>query len=467
VLTRAPIVDRDRLKLVLALGCAVACGIVVGLRPTGAIVVAAVAAGATACLLAPLRHLPALLMAITIVMPSLVLEGVGGSGQARAVIVILLLGLLRVLMARSRIAVPGVLPLALGAALGLTLMTALIASSRPPSEVGGTADLQRDLSFPFAAVVGFLGGASARSERTSLSIARGFGFLALVAALLSIWYWAWRTLGLPPLSSALFNLANAAFSSSPRSVFPFAVDFPNIGAVLFVLLGAISAPPLLLASASRDRAIGLVVVVTSLAAVLTTQSRTGLFAATAAALTYLALVKRGGGRRSTVLVTLVLLGVAGTYVFTTFPAERASADTLQARLHIWGQAERAFLHDPIIGHGYDYSLKGNFVEPAGLGVVSHVQSTHSDLLSNLVDGGVVGAAIFIAVLGLMVTVARRAVADPLVRPLGIGYSCMLSALVVGGIDNTLSQSAAVATLNWLAFGVMVGLTGTVYGATTQ
>jgi O-antigen ligase len=464
MLTRLPLVDRERLRLVLALICAAVFGIVVGVQPTAGIVVAAVAAGAIACLLLPLRHLPTLLLAVTIVMPSLVLEGVGGSGQARAVILILLLGLLRVAMARTRVAVPGILPLALGAALGLTLLTALVASSRPPTEVGSTADLQRDLSFPFAAVVGFLGGASARSERTSLSIARGFGFLAFVAALLSIWYWAWRTSGVTPLSSPLFNLADATFSSSPRSVFPFAVDFPNIGAVLFVMLGALAAPPLLLAAAARDRAFGLVVVIISLAAVLTTQSRTGLFAATAAALTYLALVKRGGGRRSTVLVTLVLLGVAGAYVFTTFPAERASADTLQARLQIWGQAERAFLHAPIIGHGYDYSLKGNFVEGYSLGVVSHVQSTHSDLLSNLVDGGVVGAAIFIAVLWLMVVVARWAVADPLVRPLGIGYACMLSALVVGGIDNTLSQSAAVATLNWMAFGVMVGLTGVASGA---
>jgi O-antigen ligase len=279
----------------------------------------------------------------------------------------------------------------------------------------------------------------------------------VVAALLSIWYWAWRTSGVTPLSSALFNRANAAFSSSPRSVFPFAVDFPNIGAVLFVLLGAFSGPPLLLASAARDRGLGLLVVIVSLAAVLATQSRTGLFAAVAAALAYLVLVKRAGGRRSPVLLILVLLSGAGAYAFGTFPAERASADTLRARVQIWGQAERAFLHDPIIGHGYDYSLKGNFVEPYGLGVVSHVQSTHSDLLSNLVDGGVVGAAIFIAVLWLMVIVARRAVADPLVRPLGIGYSCTLSALVVGGIDNTLSQSAAVATLEWLTFGIMAGL----------
>ena len=457
MLTRVSIFDRDRLGLIFAVICAVPCGVAVALRPTEATLLAAIALGATTCLLLPIRHLPGLLVAITIVVPSLVLEGLGGSGQARAVIAILLLALIRVLMARARMAVPGILPLALGAALGLTLMTALVASTRPPNEVGGTADLTRDLSFPLAAVIGYFGGASARSERMLLGIARGFGFLAVVAALLSIWYWAWRALGVSPLSSGLFNQAAVAFSASSRSVFPFVVDSPNIGAVMFVLLGAFAAPSLLLASSARDRSLGALVVVASLAAVLTTQSRTGLFAALGAAFAYLALVKRGGGRRSTVLATLVLLCGAGAFVFTTFPAERASDDTLNSRVQIWGQAERAFLHNPIIGHGYEYSLKGNFVEPYSLGIASHAQSTHSDLVSALVDGGVVGGATFVFILGLMVVVARRSVEDPVSRPLGIGYSCMLAAFVVGGIDNTLTQSAAAATLEWLTFGVMVGV----------
>lgn len=455
MLTRVPILDRFR--LVLALACAVPCGIAVALQPTAATLLAAVALGATACLLLPIRHLPALLVAITIVMPSLVLEGIGGSGQARAVIAILLLALVRVLMARPRMTVPGLLPLAVGATLGLTLMTALVATWRPAHEVGGTADLVRTLAYPLAAVIGFFGGAVARTERASLGIARAFGWLGLVAALLSIWYWAWRASGVTPLSPALFGKVTGASTFGSRSIFPFAEDSPNIGAVIFVLLAAFAAPALLLASSARDRLLGVAVVVASLGAVLTTQSRTGLFAAAAAALAYVVLVKRGGGRRSVVLVILALLCGAGAYVFTTFPAERASGDTLQARVQIWGQAERAFLHSPIIGLGYEYSLKDNFVEPDSLRVVSHYQSTHSDLMSVLVDGGVVGAAVFIAVLWLMVLVARRSVTDPLSRPLGIGYSCMLAALVVGGIDNSLSQSAAVATVQWIAFGVTVGV----------
>ena len=78
MVTQASAVDRDRLKLALAVTFAIAGGIAVGLRPTATFVVVAVVAGAAACVLLPQRHLPVLLMAITIVMPSLVLEGIAG-----------------------------------------------------------------------------------------------------------------------------------------------------------------------------------------------------------------------------------------------------------------------------------------------------------------------------------------------------------------------------------------------------
>jgi O-antigen ligase len=457
MLTPGAAIDRDRLKLMLAVICAVPCGIAVGLRPAAMLLATAVGLGVIACMLLPMRHLPALLVAVMIVMPSLVFEGIAGSGQARAVVAILVLALGRVVMARSRITVPGILPLAIGAALVLTLIAALVAASRPARQVGNTSDLVRDLSYPAAAVIGFVGGAYARVHRPSLAIPRAFACLGLVAALGSIWYWAWRALGVAPLSHGLFSQVSASSAYGARSVFPFVEDSPNSGAVMFVLLGAFAAPPLMLASAARDRLLGLVLVVASLAAVLTTQSRTGLLAAGFGALAYLVLVKRGGGRRSTVLVVLILLAGVGAYVFGTFPAERASGDTLAARIQIWGQAGRAFLQDPILGHGYGYSIAGNFVEASHGGSVSRYQSTHSDILSELVDGGVVGAAIFVAVLGLMFVVARRALADDAARPLGIGYSCMLTVVVVGGLDTTLSQSAAAWTLEWLTFGVMVGV----------
>ncbi len=131
--------------------------------------------------------------------------------------------------------------------------------------------------------------------------------------------------------------------------------------MIFVLLGAFTAPPLLLSSIARDRALGFAVVIASLAAVLSTESRTGVFAAAVAALCYLILVKRGGARRSRVALVIALLCAAGGVVFATFPAERDSSDTLNARVQIWGQAE-LFSNSPILGHGYEYSLKGNFVE---------------------------------------------------------------------------------------------------------
>lgn len=455
-------VARDPSRLALGVVVAIPAGIVVGLAPSAAVVLAAAGLAVTVCLAIPIRLLPAMLLGITVGMPILVFEGVGGSGQARAVLAVFVLAVARLLMARVRIEVPGVLALAVGLSLGITLITALVASTRPARQVGGTGDLVRDLSYPAAAAIGFVSATATRGAGTVGSLVRALAWITLIAALLSVWYWGWHTLGLPPLSASLFSqiLGTSGFAES-RSIFPFVEDSPNVGAVVLVLLAAFSAPPLLSSPARRDRPLGLAVVVASLAAVLCTQSRTGLFAVGAAAVTYLLLTRPSGGRRLTVALTVLLLIGAGGVAYATFPAERASSDTLQARFHIWSQAERAFLADPILGHGYEYSLKGNFVEGETLVLVSHAQSTHSDLISELVDGGVVGAAIFIAVLGLMVLVARTGLAVPRVRALAIGYSSMLAAFVVGGLDNTLTQSAAAVTIGWLSFGVMVGALATI------
>ena len=457
MLTPRHAIAADGLRLDLAAICAIPCGLAVVIEPTGALLLASVAIGSVMCALLPIRHLPALLLAVTVVMPSLVLESFTGSGQARAVTLLAGLVLVRILMSRESIVVPGILPLAVGTTLGLTLLTALIATSRPATQVGSDADLVRDLSLPLAAVTGFAGGVHARVTRHWLAIPRAFACLGLVAALASVGFWAWRDLHLSLLNNSLFQQLAASSSFGKRSVFPFTEDSPNTAAVMFVLLCAFAAPPLLLEPGRRDRVLGMGLVAGSLAGVLSTQSRTGLTAAGAAAVAYLVLVKRGGGKRSTVLIVLVLLSSVGAYVFGTFPSERASGDTLQARTQVWGQAARAFLNDPLIGHGYKYSETGNFVEAANDGAVSHNQSTHSDILSHLVDGGVVGTAFFIVVFGLMFALARRSVADRVSRPLGIGYSCMLIAMIVSGVDNTLSESAAVITFEWLAFGVMAGM----------
>lgn len=457
MLTPRLAIVRDRLGLTLIVICAIPCGLAVGLRPSEALLLAAMAMGLIACALLPIPQLPALMLAVTIVVPSLVLQGLTGSGQSRAVTLIVGLALVRVLISRSPFAVPGIVSLAIGTTLGLTLATALIATSRPPSEVGTTTDLVRDLTLPLAALIGLAGSAQARVSGRWLTIPRVFACLGIVAALASVGFWAWEQLHLGLLDNSLFRQVAASSSFGKRSVFPFVEDSPNTGAVMFVLVCAFAAPPLLLAARKRDRVLGMALVAASLAAVLSTQSRTGLSAAGAGALAYLVLVKRGGGKRSTALIMLVLLVSVGGYVFGTFPAERASNDTLQARTYVWGQAARAFLQNPIIGHGYRYSEQGNFVELASDGTVSHRQSTHSDILSHLVDGGVVGTAFFILVMGLMFALARRSVGSPAHRPLGIGYSCMLTAMIVSGLDNSLSESAAVITFEWLVFGVMAGV----------
>lgn len=453
------LVDRERwLAALLGLG-AIPAGILVGLEPV-AVLLAALACGVVAlCTFVPMRHLPALLLVGTIAMPTLVLEGIGGSGQARLVVAVLVLALVRGLLAKPRLAVPGAFPFTIATAVGLTLATAVVALTRPAGEVGTTSELVRDLSFPFAAIVGLLGGVHARASGRTLAIPRTVAVITILASLASVDYWVWTKHGPLPISSNLFSYVQGATGFIGRSVFPFVTDAPNVQAAMFMMLAAFAAPPLLLAARRRDRVLALMLLVTALAAMLSTESRTGLVAALAGSVMYVGLVKRAGARRLPVVITLLVVAAIGGYVVSTFPSERLTGDTLQARVLIWQQAAKSIAGSPIIGHGYLYSSAGNFEEVALTGgAVSHTQSTHDDLLSVLVDGGIVGATVFVTILVLMLRCGLRALRDRRSIPVGIGYCCMLAVLVASGIDNTMSQSAAVETIEWMTFGIVVGMT---------
>ncbi len=107
-----------------------------------------------------------------------------------------------------------------------------------------------------------------------------------------------------------------------------------------------------------------------------------------------------------------------------------------------GSSVRGVPGEPIVGHGYRYSQVGNFVENASAGgaVTSRRVSTHSDYLSQLVDGGIVAAVIFLGILAAMVSTARRAISQRVTAPAGLGYACFLSALLVAMVDSTTSQA---------------------------
>lgn len=451
--------NRERwLGAVFGLG-AIPVGLLVGLHPIAVVLFVASCTLLAVSALIPMCHLPAMLLGATIVMPTLVFEGISGSGQARAIVAVVVLGLARVLIAKSKISVPGALPLAITAAVGLTLATAVVALGRPASEVGTPSELVRDLSFPFAAVVGLLGGAHARRSGRWLAIPRSFAIFGILASFVCIDYWAWAKHGTQPLSGALFGQVQGSTGFVGRSVFPLVEDAPNLNAVMFMMLAAFCAPPLLLARGRRDHVLAAVLLVMAFAAVLATESRTGLIAALAGSLAYVALLKCAGRPRAPVVITLLVVAAAGAYVVSTFPPERLTGDTLQSRVSVWKQAARSFAKSPVIGHGYLWDgAARNFVDVSSTGTaVSKSTSTHDDLLAVLVDGGVAGAVIFVGILSLMLRYGIRALRDERSISLAIGYCCMLAVLVVSGIDNATSQSAAIVTIEWLTFGIVVGL----------
>jgi hypothetical protein len=443
---------------------AVAGGVAVARAPQPMLLVGVAAVLAATGALLPLRYFPALLVMGSLLVPSLLTHGVAGAGQARLVMLVVAVVGVRALAERRLPGVPRIVVFALLAALGALLTTTIVGLGRPASDVGTMSDLSRDLAYPFCAVIGYFAATNARETGRLLSIPRTLAVLAIVASVGSLAYWSWAS-GRVTLAgvNSLFDEVRAASVYAPsRSIFPFTQDAPNLGAVAFVLLGALAVPPLLRSSRRLDTTLAIAAILAVGAGVLTTQSRTGLLALAAASLAYLVLVPRAGGRRHVVVLTLIVTGVACGAVIKTFPPDRslsAKTDTLQAREQIWGQAFDAFLGEPIVGHGYRYSQVGNFVEnaSAGGGVTSRLVSTHSDYLSQLVDGGIVGAVIFLGILAAMANTARRAILQRVTAPAGLGYACFLSALLVAMVDSTTSQSAVVASLIWLGFGCTLGL----------
>jgi O-antigen ligase len=131
------------------------------------------------------------------------------------------------------------------------------------------------------------------------------------------------------------------------------------------------------------------------------------------------------------------------------------AETFQTRQAIWKQAATAVLENPA-GYGYQHSIHGGFIQPitAGGAIGAKTQSVHQQVLAQLVDGGILGFALFLVIPILMIRAAREL--PPAAAGLRFGFSALLVAAAVGSLVGTVLQSAACATVLWFAFGVALG-----------
>jgi O-antigen ligase len=461
--------------LVLAGGLALAAllGAYVASSPKGALLLViggiVVAIGVSA----PLAYLAAGAVLVTAVVPSLIKMNVAPilGGQARVGVLLMAIAIGRVLRARTELRPPAVLLASTGVFVAALLVDALVAtlSNAPASQ---TDNLSRELLYPSLAVIGFIAASDGDAARTRLTIFRGIALSAIPVFGASIMYWAWATHAWTPPGAIthVFVVIQKASGYQGRSVFPFAEDSPNLGAVAFVIIAALAIPPLLASRAKWDRRLAFATLLLGVGAVLTTQSRTGLVAIGAAGAAYVVLVARERARlRVAALAVAVLVGIF-VVAPTALPQGRGLSThtgTFQVRLDIWSQAWTAFAKDPVVGHGYGYSAGNVFQEAATAtgAAASRNNSVHSEYLGQLVDGGVVGFGLFCAFIAILIGLARRLLRQRGFLPEALGYSTVLAAVLAGMIDSAFTKSAACVSLLWLAIGIAAANVARTYAST--
>jgi O-antigen ligase len=449
---------------------ALAIGAIAAARPTlGVGFVAACLAGAVLIAL-PLRYFPAVVLLGLAVVPFAILEVRLGhsvlsltplSGQARLLVVLLLVAAARVVLERTSL--PSAAPLATISAIwiGLPCFTAMIAHIRGNAFDGLESDLIRQIAYVGAGWIGFVAGASARDSERVTATYRALAKIAVGVAGACIAYWSWTVFGFPSFGSVFTDVRAVTVYDPTRSVFPFTQDSPNLAAIAFVLVGVFVVPPL--ASGARsDRRLALLTGLATVIAVMATQSRTGMLCLVAAAAPLVVTLPRVSRRRA--LAALACLGVVGVFAYSLLPADRQlspGASTFLVRQDIWRQALAKIDAAIVVGQGYGYSAQANFIEvvPSGPYSSSKIvyQSVHSDFLGALVDGGLVGATALLALLICFMRVALAARRDSVNAQAGVGLLCALFALVVGMTASSVFQSAVNAILIWLMVGFVIGV----------
>jgi hypothetical protein len=455
----------DRGLPLLAALVAIVMGFLIAAAPAAAAILAVSVLVAGLLLRLPLRHMPAMLLATSALVASVVTESLtasGGSpvlsiGQAQIVVLLTVVVVVRSLAARQ---LPR-LPTMLVVAYVLWCLTAALAGLVTVlSDAGGLdqTSFLRELSYPLAAVVGVLAVADARKRADLLDLVRSLARVSLALCLGAGVYWLWAAndLGMPSLVERLFSHAqHASIYDLSRSVFPFSQDSPNLAAVVFAVLAAFVVPPLLLSSNRRDHWLGLGTLAGAAAAVLATGSRTGVIAMIAAGLAILVLVSNSGLRRFGIVAIAICVGVIVLSPAQDSRRLSGSTPTFVARERIWSQAWSSYSQAPVFGHGFGYSEGPRFVEAAAPGAAAEARRTsvHNEYLARAVDGGVVGALLFVGLATIVAWPASRLLRSAQTRSVGAGYVAALAAAAVAMLASVISQSAVATTLGWLIFGV--------------
>jgi len=198
----------------------------------------------------------------------------------------------------------------------------------------------------------------------------------------------------------------------------------------------------------KIKVFGYVLVAATLFAAMYTFSRAG-YLATLFSVFILALLKD----RKLLLVIGVFLLTWQTVVPTAVRERVKMTDengqldaSSQLRVDLWDNAEKAFMQSPIVGQGFATFQLGEHVD--------NLKDTHNWYVKVMVESGIIGLVIVIALLEQMVATAyrlyRRA-ADPLFRGLGLGLLLATSACLVANFFGDRWTYLEITGLLWVQF----------------
>lgn len=122
----------------------------------------------------------------------------------------------------------------------------------------------------------------------------------------------------------------------------------------------------------------------------------------------------------------------------------------QERVNLWENAERSFLHSPIVGNGFATFQLGEHID--------NLRDTHNWYVKVVVETGIVGLLMAIYLFQQMFSVSIqlfRKAADPLYRGLGLGLIGAMSACVVSNFFGDRWTYLEISGLLWVLFGAAV------------
>jgi putative inorganic carbon (HCO3(-)) transporter len=150
-----------------------------------------------------------------------------------------------------------------------------------------------------------------------------------------------------------------------------------------------------------------------------------------------------------------ILPVAVTERVTMTESSNGNLEASAAsRIQLWDEAKTSMLHNPLFGTGYGTYQYGNHVD--GL------KDTHNWYVKVMVETGIIGMALVLALLQQMLAAAYRAfkhTEDPLYRGLGLGLFLAVSGCIISNIFGDRWNYPEIIGLLWVLTAAAVRVVG--------